>query len=118
MNELTPLLEKLSEKLGTTTEYLWIVLIKQAHIQVIYYCIEFAIMGLSLFIFYKIGKYWLKNWNDLEDKYEFAMGVGLICIGILSFIFLVAFMIDLNSLVSALFNPEYWALKQILNVIN
>lgn len=119
------LIEQLAEKLGTTTEYLWSVLIKQAPIEgwiQIFQTIVICLFGWMLHRLHK--KFSAKivsddRWNndDMYGKYETNLTVPMflgICVFL--FCFLVAFF-SLPSLFSALFNPEYWALKEVLNTV-
>ena len=69
MNEqTTKLIEQLAQKLGTTTEYLWSVLLKQAPIDAtvtLFQTLCVMLFGLAL---WKIHKHLLKK--ESEDKYS------------------------------------------------
>lgn len=115
MNEqTTKLIEQLAAKLGTTAEYLWTVLIAQARIE----AIECAIVSLIFLIltlvsgltFFYCRKKYLQ---DDEDGYMagqiFSSVIGVFCV-------IPAIMYGVG-IVTPMMNPEYWALKQILNQI-
>ena len=92
----TALLEKLAEKLGTTTEYLWGVLLSQAPIYAISYVVILLIVVLGGgFGLIKLHKYlsgktseYEQNYYDEYDSACFVM-VGLVIIyAIISLMFL------------------------------
>lgn len=101
MESLAPLLEKLAEKLGTTSSYLWSVLIKQAFIDgilSIIFCVLIAIWTYAL-------------WYDGYDEgtaYAFTMAVIAV---------LICALVMLYNIPTAFLNPEYWALKEVLSAI-
>lgn len=113
MEEVTKLLEQLAIQLGTTVEYLWIVLIKQAHVNAIVNLTFAGISGLiiliGLVLIPKISKLDSNSKYDMSDRniawifYGFAMGISLIILGACSV-----------AAITQLFNPEYWALQKIL----
>ena len=114
-------LTTLAQKLGTTAEYLWGVLLKQAPITG---AIELVVMAAWI----AAAVWWLrlvqrktsKPTASTENKYPraeweaegavFAWGSVVICW------LLVGLCVGptLSSTAAALLNPEYWALKQIL----
>ena len=105
MNEETAtLLKELAEKLGTTSEYLWEALLRQAPISGTVDLLILAgwVIGLML-MFRKLKKLSDKDYIEL-----LWLGWGLLAI-IVAFAFLM-----LSNIIAALINPEYWALKQLL----
>jgi len=120
MENLAELLKELAVQLGTTSEYLWSVLIAQAHIQVITHIYVTVIVLLTAGILFLVHRKLMKpikeddrSWNKYDDIEVLApiMGVlGVICLGA---VIGVAFGI-IPELITAIFNPEYWALQEIL----
>jgi len=118
MENLTKLLNELAVKLGTTTEFLWEILLKQAPID--------AIVGISLIVLFLILiipyvmyiKWFSKHCNELykEDK-ESIHTVFCVIILIIMFALFIANICEINNTITAIFNPEYWALKEILKYI-
>lgn len=121
--EVKELLEQLAERLGTTVEKLWAVLLKQASINGIVdslILIGMVIFSIAAFRFVKKKTTKLKRTNGecptAEWEYEIAFGAWLgvavmfiftiLCIGILA-----------ESIVASFFNPEYWALSKILTMV-
>ena len=115
-------LTALANKLGTTTEYLWGVLLKQAPIT--------GLVDLGVMISLVVATYW---WFRLvqrkttpppateEDRYPSAawtddVGIGLawMSIGFMVLICILVIATNAAITIAALFNPEYWALMQIL----
>lgn len=113
MNEqITKLLEQLAAKLGTTAEHLWGVLIRQARIE--------AVTDSLFVILTLVGGYWYYRWIKSYIKrnpYEDAEIAGLIILGIPMVVSTIISFICLFLIPSELFNPEYWALKEVLNAL-
>jgi hypothetical protein len=122
MNEETlQAITALAQKLGTTSEYLWSVLIQQAYLEAGLSLINLIVWGIITFFVVKIV--YLKTKTPLEtdeDHYpkaqwveEGAVAAWLVS-GVLILIAFIIISVEFNSLITALFNPEYWALKQII----
>jgi len=116
MEELTGVLEQLALKLGTTTEYLWGVLISQARISAITDLIYIILVSIIGIIIYKVHKNLMK-----EDKYDYYEEPLIAVMFIVSFVWCVLFIacfFSIGNIINGFFNPEYWALKEILDVVN
>jgi hypothetical protein len=118
MKEMTILLEKLADKLGTTVEKLWSVLLRQAPISGavdLILCIILVVASIFVFKFVNKkttgGKDGYADWDD-EGKF-FAWAGAAIIIGINVFLIVCS----AESIISAFFNPEYWALSKILSKV-
>lgn len=103
----------LAEKLGTTAEFIWPVLIKQ---QIIKASVKLIVIILILFIPLLAmlagygGKNWWKHSNDTwEGWYIASMVLGIIWIIITC--------LAASSIVTGLANPEYGAMKEIVHMI-
>ena len=107
------LIKELSEKLGTTSEYIFETLVKQAKFNAIEGIVFFLLSLLFLFILYKVHKHLSENY--LYD--DVAVGVMLFFSIIFIFILIIS-LIKMISNLSGLYNPEYWAIKQIFNSLN
>ena len=119
MNEQTiKMLEDLARSLGTTAEYLWEIMVRQAPIN--------SFINLLLLIFSIILGYVLirlhidflkedeTGFNSYENKedvlgipmlFGFAVWLGVFMYSIFS----------IRSTINGFINPEYWALNEILN---
>lgn len=113
MNEqTTKLIEQLAAKLGTTTEHLWGVLLKQAPMSSGISATMLAVFLLVLIL----SARWLKRNELSKDDADDMMGKVLCWIlwGVMAFM-LSCFIYDsLPMIIAGFFNPEYWALKQII----
>lgn len=115
MNEQTQqLIEKLAEKLGTTAEHLWAVLVRQAPItsttEAIALCIYAAVMVWG----YRLVREKTKNDGDWNDNCG-SIALPWIIWGVGTLILLIALCCSLSNIVAGFVNPEYWALKEILS---
>jgi hypothetical protein len=115
MKEIAPLLEKLAKQLGTTVEYLWGILVKQAMIASCIDIFQYIILGVATYFFVKITKkYWLigeeKNWDNFWVIIPGLVGMALLIIWIAAFF-------CIQNTISGFLNPEYWALQKILGLI-
>jgi hypothetical protein len=122
MDKVMELLKALAEKLGTTVEFLWGTLVKQAIVVGIFDSI--ACFFLLIFIFIMV-KFAVRNYkNSLEshkgDKYTTSMDCFMEASAVPSILASFAtagFFILLYQALTCLLNPEYWALKEVLNAI-
>ena len=120
MNEqTTKLIEQIAQKLGTTTEYLWSVLLNQAPIDatvLFFKTVCVILFGLELL---KIHKRLLKKESEYSEtgyeKYEEGAIVPMIiATTIFAILFIICFFC-IGDIVNGYFNPEYWALERILH---
>ncbi len=123
MEKVIPLLEQLAAKLGTTIDKLWGVLLKQAPISGtvdLFLCIGLILVAVRCFRFVK--RMTTVPPKTLEDLYPHAKwedeGAGFAWVGV-GFLLLVVGLIvifSVHNIAATFFNPEYWALKEILSV--
>lgn len=122
MNDNTArLIEQLAQKLGTTSEYLWSVLLKQAPIEATITLIQtglVALFGLVLWCVHKKLSNTIVD-NDygkgnMYDKYELSAGVPML-LGLVIFVILsITAFFCFGEIINGYFNPEYWAFDHIL----
>jgi uncharacterized membrane protein len=113
-------LTALATKLGTTAEYLWGVLLKQApitglvHLALLTSLVVMAVWWTRVVIDKTTERevngfsYPRAEWQDEE---ALAGWLSVAAFAFLAFLFVIT---NLADTVAALLNPEYWALKQIL----
>ena len=111
--ELEVMLLGLSKKLGISIDLLWSALIKQAYIEgatdIIFYILGgLALVGAAMAL-RAANKFW-----DLGVENCFAVRVAWISLAILAFLYTVSIPFCIHEAMTALCNPEYWALKDIL----
>lgn len=122
MNQTTEkLIRELANKLGTTTEHLWGVLIRQAAISGITNLIVVAAwLAIAWWFYSVIKRKTLVPPETPEDKYPRAewdgdsagIAWGILWLSLAGCA--VIFGCTLESVIGSLVNPEYWALKQIV----
>ena len=120
-NESTKLLEQLAEKMGTTVEYLWDILIYQAHIQAITVLIQFVIIFIATYFLFKLHIRFNKQTDDKHSVYyehEEAVIIPMVFAGIVMAVLIIVAFFCISDIVNGFFNPEYWALQRILNTMN
>lgn len=119
----TKLLEQLAQKLGTTTEYLWKVLLRQAPISATIILLQITAVLVFGWTLWKIHKRLMKVQGDerySENLYEeWHMGAILpMVIGALLFAGMLCWSLAaVSDAINGYFNPEYWALREILSVV-
>lgn len=105
-----------AEKIGTSVDKLWSALLKQAPVSGTIDVIIYIVMLIASIVAFRIiskkttvqegDKY--AEWED-EGK-VFAWAIYGVVVGIMVAIFLAT----IGSVIAAFFNPEYWALMQIV----
>lgn len=114
MNEQTiKLVNDLAAKLGTTAEHLWAVLVKQAPITsgiellgiVLYFAVLFWCVK-------RLAKYCKANPDECCEPPAVFGWAG---IGIFAVVLLMIFSSQMPLIFAGFFNPEYWALKQLIH---
>lgn len=117
MNDQTAkLLEQLASKMGTTSEYLWSILLRQAPIESTITLIQvILIMGVGVVLF-KCHKHFMNDKNDMSyyEKEE-TLGIPMILAAVIWFIFFLAAIVCLDEIINGYFNPEFWALDYIMD---
>lgn len=116
MEKITMLLEKLAVQLGTTVEYLWSVLVKQALISGITNLVLYLLLIIAIIAELRWFKFFTENYDELcDDGNENAYGAGLIIGAFMLMVCAIIAVINLESTLASFFNPEYWALQKVLS---
>jgi ABC-type Fe3+ transport system permease subunit len=125
MSEKTEqLIRELADKLGTTTEHLWGVMVRQATISGLTdLALVLLVLVATAALFVVTAKKTRTPAKTESDKYpkpewedEAAIAAWTISI-IFMVVAVVTILIAAGSITAALLNPEYWALKQLLNTL-
>ena len=109
--EVLSKLDALAAKIGVTVEQVWLWVVKQQYVDAIYYSITasiFIIITTTMMILTK--KYWEKI--EKESLEGFFVGVNIV----VSIITIITISIALTAIPNV-FNPEYWALKDLMGMI-
>ena len=115
IEQIAPLLEKLAEKLGTTAEKLWAVLVGQAQLEG-WFCILRCVVCIaaSLAVVYKvIPMAWAyEGWNQFDEGFARTLITAFGAAGVAILVGYTVYTITLA--ITCFANPEYWALQQVL----
>jgi amino acid transporter len=113
MNDQTAVvMQKLADKLGTTSEYLWSVLIRQAPLSGITDILQYAIIAICVFVYWRWVSSDKRDFSGCGDSWPGALIVG---IPLLFLVVVVFFWFP--TTIYAFANPEYWALDRVLHAI-
>lgn len=116
MNEqLAGLLNALAAKLGVGVEVLWVALLKQAPIDS---CVNVIIAALAVasgwLYFTKYLPFVRRLWRENHDA-EVVAVIGAAFWGLFLVVIGFAFIFSLSTIIAGFYNPEYWALMEILS---
>ncbi len=118
--EITNLLTVLADKLGTTSEYLWGILLSQAPISATIILIQIIFTVLSGIFLWKLHKYFAKETDEKYSIYDNGNGgfeALVLTFSTLILIIGVVLFFRIENVLNGYFNPEYWALDKILNTL-
>lgn len=105
------LIENLANQLGVAVPYLWEVLVKQANVAAlssgIFLVVFFILLLVSSILF----------GTSLKKDWEFGRPVFFVFICVSGFLFIIQFFEFIYTVPTAFFNPEYWALNKIMNMM-
>ena len=114
--EVLARLDALAAKLGTTADQLWTILVKQAGVELVICGLGAAISGT----FFVLGTLSIRRGVKMPEGRDGLSDGALayVVIGSISTIVgLFALLIALSAIPTLAMNPEYWALQQILKVL-
>ena len=114
--DLNQALEQLAQAFNTTVDKLYPLLIKQAYVSGI------SSIGAILFSWLILGAlmYFFKKHGIKKDRYDIMSGGTIILIVFTVITAIATVIITLvagSNAITALINPEYWALKEVLYYI-
>lgn len=103
----------LANKLGTTAEYLWGVLVKQAPLSG---ALDLAVLAAWVAACVWLVRFVRKNTAGDDPKWDDEVGRTFAWGGVVIVCSLTALIggLSISGAVTAIVNPEYWALRQIL----
>jgi uncharacterized Tic20 family protein len=114
-NETTLLLNKLAEKLGTTADNLWAILLHQAPVDATITLVQSILFVLTPFIVYRVHC----RIEKMEYRYgeNDAYGLLMILAAVVSAILVIIAVCSMDTIVNGYLNPQYWALEKILDTL-
>lgn len=112
----------IANKLGTTGAHLWEVLVTQAPISCAINLTIFIISFLLATLGWTAGAKLLAkadkvNNCELRETLSYA-GIGIMFLAFIVSLFIVFNLFNVTLWISGFFNPEYWALKQVISMMN
>lgn len=111
MNAVTvALIEKLGQKLGATSEYVWEVLLRQAMISAVTNTIIFVTISIC-FCKFMVGM--INLIRSVDD--ELVEALLWLLVAVIAMLFMLVFGVMVKNIITAAVNPEYWALQQLLS---
>jgi hypothetical protein len=120
MNEQAmKMIGEISEKLGTTAEHIWGVLLRQAYIDSITNILSLLLGFVVCSVVWMIFGFLFVEQNNPENRVgcEFV----LVCVGVVSGIFsivlVLALVIGIGPIINGFVNPDFVAFNYILNNI-
>jgi hypothetical protein len=117
--KLTQYIEVLAQKLGVAAEHLYGVLVRQAKVEGIIGLILYGVLiPALLFVSYKVVSMAIKKWDDIyEADLEMPTILGIIFLLAITVIITICGFMDIPGDIGRLINPEYYAIKELLDVI-
>lgn len=118
---LTPkaekLLDKLATKLETTSDKVWIILVKQQ--RVLSWCYFLGVLS-TIFGWFNFYKAFNRGKNELDDSNEWKTSNSVLAssLFIISCIFTYFSVVHLIPMMTGFMNPEYGAMRSILEFAN
>ena len=118
MNEtsLVSAIDTLASKLGVAASEVYRVLIAQARVSAIKSGVVLVFMLALIAVAVWITRKTVRDWDKLE-RYDYEFGISIF-VGITDFLALVAVFVAgscVSNIISALANPQFWALDYILS---
>lgn len=111
-------IDALAAKLGVAAEYVFEMLVRQKMIEGIAYSATLVVVSIILwFATYKLFRYSNKNSAEFCNDDDEGILYPLLFLGLASvFVFIVDVMFLPGNIIQ-IFNPEYYAIKEILNAV-
>ena len=106
-------LTALAEKLGTTAEYLWAALMRQAFISSVINLL--SLIGMAALLIWWARFVNKKTSPSNEERYGEWEGAAWIAVIVPTVIFVLIAITNLPTIFSGFLNPEYWALMRVMS---
>lgn len=107
------LIEKLTTELGVAAEFLWAVLVRQGYVEGAYSILMIVGAGALSYVAYRLAKKAnsVDAMNDVDLQMAYVMGCVL-AIATATIVFIVGV-----GTSRYLFNPEYFALREVIDML-
>lgn len=109
------LIEQMAAKLGVAVQFVMSALIRQAYVEAItWVVVDLLFIVVSVFIFRNIRK--IVKWCYGEDDDLRTEAAILMVPAIIYIVCMLVCLCHIETIVTGFLNPEYWAIKQILDL--
>jgi len=110
-------IQAMAKSLGVASEYVFKTLVHQQFIEGVVYSAMMLLLSIGGGItMYKSVKYYFKNKRDMEVDEEDAVALGVVIGAVIYVVILIGTTAVLPQSIMKLFNPQYYAIKEILEV--
>lgn len=109
----TEYIESLASSLGVAAEHVYGILVKQQYVTGIADAIFAVIFAIVVTICYKVGKWLATSEMAYRKDWEWLTFIPVL-IGVFAIVFMC---VSLYSAIGHLVNPEYYAIKEIMDVL-
>lgn len=123
IDKIMPILEKLAEKFNTTTDHLWEIIVGQAMVvfatNVLLYIlgIIICIIGIKAMVIFFRRAILPSEEDTLDNPYGMAFVISIIVVSLITLSTTVFFLLSITNTITALVNPEYWALNEVFYLL-
>lgn len=110
--ELVKRLDLLATKLGVSGTYLWAVLIRQARVELIS---DAIFITLNVVLLYGVWRWWKRI--IVHELFDGGEEAGAVIVSLLSAVMTITSVVALCDVPALIFNPDYWALEQVMTAL-
>jgi hypothetical protein len=115
-DDLQKEIAQLAQKLGTTVDHLWSVLVRQAPIDsTVFFLTMAAMAGVTYALWRLFSK---SKVNSENHQGECVKLIAMVLFGLMLAATFVVLTSGLSNAIAGFFNPEYWALQDLLAKIH
>ncbi|MFM2292624.1 MAG: hypothetical protein RIS29_2437 [Bacteroidota bacterium] len=118
------MIEKLAQKIGTTSDYVFEVLVRQAPIEAtvtLFQCVFIFILSIVWYVTHKKLSSIVPDCKykySYYEKYDMGAVVPMVVSGVILIFFLIAAFFCIDDIVYGYCSPEYWAIREIKNLLS
>ena len=114
--EIIQRIDALAEKLGTASEHLWAVMVRQQYIEPLYHVVPFLIFGCVAILMLRHALRQTKDWDQMTDN-QAGLYVACWVIGVFSLLIGLCAIYQMSREVIDILNPEHAAFEDLMKQI-
>lgn len=126
--QISKIIESLSDALGVAASELYSVMILQAKVSIVKSVFNILLVMFVMFLFWRyVRKVYIEKDKDGSTIFEravyddgslFALHlIATIVIAVLTIIFVIWVVCDIDNIMQCVMNPRYWALEKIIKML-